>query len=335
VITQDFDELTGSAMSFVSRPLQLFTLIYLFAATGLTPARATPLKVPPEAAQAMDKIYSGDPQGAIAILRTLQVSQPENPIGFLLEAEAAWWKIYCDNTEVKYGMVDAWKRGKKTEDETYLTLADKVISLSQAQIAKSNSAEMHLYAGNGYALKARMYALRGENRAVAHAGVAARTEFLRALEIDPQMADATAGLGLYNYYVDSLSSAVKVLRFFMGIPGGDRNEGIRQMRVGIDHGVISSVPMRFYLAKNLRNFDREYEQALTVAQPLGSRYPQNPAFQLLLGNLSVELGRTESASRYFRAAVQASEAPREGCASCSVCKAHVHEVINSFLADHR
>jgi hypothetical protein len=323
-------------MSFAGRPfwpLQLCSLILLLANAGFASAKAAPLKLPPEATQAMDKIYSGDPQGAIVIVRNLQMSQPENPLGFLLEAEAAWWLIYCDNSEVRYGMIDAWKRGKRAADESYFELADKVIILSQAQIAKSDSAEMHLYAGNGYALKARLYVLRGENRAVAHAGVSARAEFLRALEIDPEMADATAGLGLYNYYVDSLPSAVKILRFFMGIPGGDRDEGIRQMQVGIDHGVLSQVEMRFLLAKNLRTFDREYAQALVVANPLGTRHPQNPMFQLLLGNLNAELGHAEKASEHFRAAVQASEVEHKDCSACSICKTHVREIADAFLAE--
>jgi tetratricopeptide (TPR) repeat protein len=292
-------------------------------------------RLPPEAVQAMDRIYAGDPQAAIVILRHLEQSQPQNPLAFLLEGEAAWWQIYCDNAEVRYGMIDAWKRGKKTEDEKYLELTDKIIELSQAQIVKSNSAEMHLYAGNGYALKARMYALRGENRAVAHAGVAARAEFIRALEIDPQMADATGGLGLYNYYVDSLSSAVKVLRFFMGIPGGNRDEGIRQMQIAIDRGVISQVEMRFYLAKNLRNFDRDYGQAIVIAKPLAVRYLGNPVFQLLMGNLNAELGRPEKASEYFRLAVEASSADQQDCSACSTCKNQVRKIANSFLAQQQ
>src|SRR5580704_10192967 len=201
------------------------------------PARAGDIKLPPEVILAMDKMYSGDPDGAIAILRNLEQSQPENPLPVLLEGEARWWKIYCANLEVRYGMVDAWKRGKKPEDDAFLLLADKVIDLAHVQITKSDTADMHFYAGMGFALKVRLEVLRGENRAVARAGVAARSEFLRALALDPQMPDATAGLGLYNYYVDSLSTSVKILRFFMGIPGGSRSEGIRQMQIGIDHGV--------------------------------------------------------------------------------------------------
>jgi len=294
------------------------------------PLAARSSQLPPEAVQAMEKIYAGDTQGAISIVHALQASQPENPLPVLLEAEAVWWQIYCQNSSVKYGMIDAWKRGKKPEDEAYFALADKVIDLSQAQLAKSNSAEMHFYAGSGYALKARLLALEGEGRAVAHAGVSARTEFLRALEVDPNYADATAGLGLYNYYVDSLSSAVKILRFFMGIPGGGRREGIRQMQVGIDRGVLGPVPMRFYLAKNLRNFDRQYEEAAAIAEPLTVRYPQNSVFQLLLGNLNTELGRTEKAAQYFQAATHHSLI-HENCAACSTCDTRVREIARSFL----
>ena len=301
------------------------------------PARAGEIKLPPEAVQAMDKMYSGDPDAAIAILRNLEQSQPENPLAFLLEGEARWWKIYCANLEIKYGMIDAWKRGKKPEDEAFLLLADKVVDLAHAQIAKSDTADMHFYAGMGFALKVRLDVLRGENRAVAHAGVVARSEFLRALELDPQMADATAGLGLYNYYVDSLSTTVKILRFFMGIPGGSRTEGIRQMQIGIDRGVVTPVEMRFHLARNLRTFDYQYERAIMVAQPLVERYPGNPVFQLLLGNLNAEMGHPIKTAEHFQAALKISSQPaaadwRAACLSCPTCFTRVQEIAKAFLS---
>lgn len=307
--------------------------VTLFAAT---PARAGEIKLPPEAIQAMDKMYSGDPDAAIAILRNLEQSQPANPLPVLLEGEARWWKIYCSSLEIKYGMIDAWKRGKKPEDDAFLLLADKVIDLAHAQIAKSDTADMHFYAGMGLALKVRLEVLRGENRAVAHYGVAARAEFLRALELDPQMADATAGLGLYNYYVDSLSTTVKILRFFMGIPGGNRTEGIRQMQIGIDHGVVTPTEMRFHLARNLRTFDYQYQRAIEVAQPLVQRYPGNPIFQLLLGNLNTELGRPAKAAEHFQAALKIADQPATAdccspCPSCPTCSARVREIAKSFL----
>jgi tetratricopeptide (TPR) repeat protein len=323
----------------ISRHHLAFTLFFTsFAALlAVAPARANETKLPPEAVQAMDKMYSGDPDGAIAILHNLEQSQPEKPLAFLLEGEARWWKIYCANLEIKYGMIDAWKRGKKPEDEAFLLLADKVIDLAHRQITQSDSAEMRFYAGMGFALKVRLEVLRGENRAVAHAGVAARAEFLRALELDPQMPDATAGLGLYNYYVDSLSTTVKILRFFMGIPGGNRAEGIRQMQIGIDHGVVTPVEMRFHLARNLRSFDYQYERAIVVAQPLVERYPGNPVFLLLLGNLNAKMARPLKSAEYFQAALKISSQPaaadwRAVCSSCPTCFTRVREIARAFLS---
>jgi hypothetical protein len=217
-------------------------------------ARAGDIAIPPEAAQAMDKIYGGDPDSAIPIAQSLQQAQPDHPLGYLLEAEADWWKFYCAACEIKWGMVDAWRRAKDSGDDAYLALADKVIHLAQMRLAKSDTAEMHVYAGIGAGLKARLYSLRGENRNVARSGVSSRAEMLRALQLDPEMPDAIAGLGFYNYYVDTLSSAVKILRFLMGIPGGSKEEGIRQMEIGMDRGVLLAADSRFYLAKNLRTF---------------------------------------------------------------------------------
>jgi tetratricopeptide (TPR) repeat protein len=288
-------------------------------------AAAEKLTLPPEITQAMETMNDGDPDGAIQIARDFEQAHPENPLGYLLENEARWWKIYCGACEIKFGMVNPAKGNKRREDEAYFAIADKAIRLAEAQIAQSETAELHLYAGIAWALKAQLYGLRGENRNTAHAGVAARTEFIRTLELDPRMADAQVGLGLYNYYVDTLSSFVKFLRFFMGIPGGNKAEGIRQLETGMKDGVLMAAEARFYLAKNLRTYDQQYEKALAIAEPLVAKYPHNPVFLLLFGNLDVELGRNGKASEYFSAAAGLS-IPDPACA------ARVREIANTFLA---
>jgi tetratricopeptide (TPR) repeat protein len=267
------------------------------------PAKCAPsLNPPPVAMEGLRLLYSGDPDAAIEQFRQLQAQSPDDPLGFLLEAEGLWWKIYCDSAEFKWGMIDAWHRQKLQSDVAYLQLADKAIALAEARLKQADSAEMHLDAGLGYALKTRLYSLRDERRAEARAGVRAREQFLRALALDPNLADADTGLGLYNYYVDTLSAIAKILRFFMGIPGGGKTEGLRQLRHAAEHGVITSAEARFYLAKNLRNFDRDYEQALQVMEPLAAQYPSNAIFQLFLGDLNAKLGRRERAAAHYRAA---------------------------------
>lgn len=287
-------------------------------------ARAGEITLPPEAIQAMADIYAGNPDAAIPIAQSIQENEPDHPLGYLLEAEADWWNIYCAACEIKWGMVDDFSHGKRPTHGAYIKLADKVIANAKAQLAESETAEMHLYAGLGYALKARVYDERDEHRNVARAGVAARTEFLRALQLDPDLADATAGLGFYNYYVDTLSPIVKVLRFFMGIPGGNKETGIRQMKDGAQNGVLFAVDTRYYLAKNLRTFDLKYADALEIAQPLLDKYPHNAIFLLLAGNLNAELGRKDQAAGLFRDALAVPIA-NESCA------ARVKDLANAFL----
>jgi len=302
-----------------------FPFLLFIASFIASPALAGNITLSPDAARALDQTYSGDPDAAIATARAIERSQPDSPVGYLLEGEAQWWKMYCAACAMQWGMLDAWKRPKASEDDAYLAVSHHAIDLAHAQIAKSETAEMHLYAGLGYALDARLRGLRDEHRATARAGVAARAEFLRALELDPDIADATAGLGLYNYYIDSLSGIVKMLRFFMGIPGGNKEEGIRQMHVGIDHGVFLAVDSRFYLAKNLRTYDQRYADAIDIAEPLATRYPRNPVFVLLLANLNQQLGRNAKAAEYFHAALLLSP-PHAACA------ARVHDLATSSLA---
>jgi tetratricopeptide (TPR) repeat protein len=156
----------------------------------------------------------------------------------------------------------------------------------------------------GYALKARLYGLRGESRATARAGVRAREHFTEALKLDPQLLDAKTGLGLYNYYVDTLSAMARVLRFFMGIPGGSKREGIKQLEEAMLGAELSAAEARFYLAKNLRNYDRDYARSVGLMQPLLQQHPANPLFHLIHGDMLAKLARNDQAAAAYRRAIE-------------------------------
>jgi tetratricopeptide (TPR) repeat protein len=155
--------------------------------------------------------------------------------------------------------------------------------------------------------------------------VRAREHLLHAVAMNPDLADADFGLGLYNYYIDTLSAAARVLRFFMGIPGGSKREGIRQLQHAIDEGVLLPANARFYLAINLHNYDQQYEQALLVISPLAEKYPSNPLFQLARGDLFAKLGRKQQARASYRAAEAAASTDDE-------CHKHVRELVRASLA---
>lgn len=288
-------------------------------------AGAQELRVPPEVTAAADRIYSGDFAGGRAAALSLQEEQPEHPIGYLLEGEALWWKIWCTSAEFKYGMTYPRHRAKLAADRHYLELAAKATALAEKKIAQRDSAEMEFYAGMGDALASRLYGLRGEGRSTARAGVRAREHLLRAISLDADLADADFGLGLYNYYIDTLSAAARVLRFFMGIPSGSKKEGIRQLQHAIDQGILVPPEARFYLAINLHNYDQQYERALEIISPLTEKYPSNALFQLASGDLFAKLGRKEKARDCYRAAQAALPGDPD-------CRQHLLDLVRASVA---
>ena len=172
------------------------------------------------------------------LARRLEAARPEHPLGYLIEADVLWWKIYCKWSERKYNTIDAWSHSRPAEpqDDAELALADKVTRLAEAGIAKSDTAEMELYAGLGYASRARLLGLRYEKMPVARAGVEARKHLLRCLELDPNMADANLGLGLYNYYVDTLSPWRRCCAFSWAFREWDKRVGLRQLETASTKG---------------------------------------------------------------------------------------------------
>jgi tetratricopeptide (TPR) repeat protein len=297
----------------------LFLLAFL-----VSPARSAKLIPPPEAPAILEKIYSFDLDGAKDAAKRMQQERPTHPLGYLLEAEALWWRIWCTSAEFKYGMTDARRRAKRESDQHYLDLAATASSLATAQLQQGDSAEMQFYAGMADAAAARLYGLRGETRNTARFGVRAREHFLRVKVLDPGLADSDLGLGLYNYYVDTLSAMARILRFFMGIPGGSKQEGVRLLQHAIADGVLTSSVARFYLAMNLHRYDQQYERALAVIGPLTEQYPANPLFQLARGDLLAKLARKQQALLCYRAA---SAAPLRD----SECQARIQQLVRASI----
>ena len=222
-------------------------------------------------------------------------------------------------------MSDVRRRPKLQADQHYFELSARALSLAEAQIKQNESAEMQFYVGMAEASAARLYGLRGENRNTARSGVRGREHLLRAKALDPDLADTDLGLGLYNYYVDTLSSLARILRFFMGIPGGSKQEGVRLLEQAAAQGVLTSNVARFYLALNLHRYDQQYEKALRVLVPLVEKYPANPLFQLARGDLYAKLGRKQQASASYRAASVAAVQNEE-------CQSHVRELVRTSIA---
>ena len=239
-------------------------LVALFLTRRSSPQRET-RSVPPAANPVVNQIYSGDLTGAIDGSHHFQQEHPDHPLGYLLEAETLWWKIWCTSAEFRYGMSYPRHRAKLPADQHYLDLAAKASRSPRPTSPHGARPPRKCNSTRAWATRSwHASTACAEKRAMPpRAGVRARERLLRAMAIDPDLADADIGLGLYNYYADTLSVMARVLRFFMGIPGGSKEEGIRSWSAPSTKGFLLRPKLastwRSVFTTTIRSTSKPYE----------------------------------------------------------------------------
>ncbi len=251
----------------------------------------------------LDLMMDGNLDGAIAVFKGIQKSDPESPVGYLLEADATWWRIYYATANLVDPDVFAATDLPTTEyDAHFDDLLNITIAKSEARIRSNQDvARSYLYEGMAYALRARLTGLRDKDLPTARAGKKMRKLLLKALELDPNLTDAYLGVGIYNYFVDTLSAIVKILRWFIGLPGGSRVEGLKQMQLAAEKGDLTRAEAKFYLAKDYsRPNERQFERSKQLFQELEREYPHNPLWPLVISSLDCRMGQVEKCDAGYR-----------------------------------
>lgn len=184
----------------------------------------------------------------------------------VMAAVATWWRIQLDPENRRF-------------DEEFRRLADAAVASTAAWTEREpRRAEAWLYAGAAYGVRVQWRVLRGERMAAARDGARIKSALERALAIDPALHDAYVGIGLYHYYADVAPAAAKVLRWLLLLPGGDRDEGLREMLAARDRGELMRGEADYQLHLLYLWYERKPGLALDLLRGLRRRYPRNPLF---------------------------------------------------------
>jgi hypothetical protein len=263
----------------------------------------------PAARQGLDTLMNGDPDEAIKTFHTIEVQFPDSPLGYLLDADATWWKIYLTTAKlVDPDVFDVLISSSSPYDSHFHDLIDVAIRKARAKIrAHQDEARNELFEGLAYALRARFYGLRDSDFSTARAAKRMRTLLLSAREAEPSLVDADAGLGLYNYFVDTLPTIIKMLKFLIGLPPGSRERGLSQLQNAATNGEWVRAEAKFYLAKDYsRPTEMEYAKSLQLFQELAQEYPRNLLWKLLAGTLQVRMGHAQLGETAYREVLKES-----------------------------
>ena len=242
----------------------------------------------PVVARAYDLILDGDFDGLAKALP--ETCPPAPQVACLgLEALSLWWQIQLDPESTAL-------------DAPFIAQVNAAIAEAERLTkATPDSAEAWFYLGAAYGVRAQFRVHRGERLAAARDGKRIKESLEKALAIDPGMHDAEFGIGMYRYYADIAPAFFRFLRFLFLMPGGDREDGLRQLERAASSGVLVRGEAQFQIHILYLWYEKKPAEALAIIRDLQQRYPRNP----LLRQIEAEI-----LDKYFHdpaASLRASE----------------------------
>jgi len=190
-----------------------------------------------------------------------------------LEALSLWWQIQLDPES-------------RVLDAAFLAKTNQAIAEAERMTAaEPNRAEGWFYLGAAYGVRAQWRVLRVERLSAARDGKRIKEALERALALDPGMHDAEFGVGMYRYYADVAPAVLRFLRFLLLMPGGNRVEGLQQLERAASQGQLVRGEAQFQIHVLYLWYENKWREALDLIRALQRRYPHNPLFLQIEGEI--------------------------------------------------
>jgi len=101
--------------------------------------------------------------------------------------------------------------------------------------------------------------------------------------------------------VDTLPTIVKLLRWIIGLPGGDRERGLQEIEYAAKHGELTHGEALFYLAKDYsRSSENQLARSLELFRQLRTQYPRNGLWTMMVGSLEIRMGHAKEGEALYR-----------------------------------
>ena len=291
-------------------------VIAILLGMGTCHAVAQPLDVPPPFQEGLQQVRNGKYHQALETSKALRSAFPQHPLAVLIAVEAYWGMIYCQTGHITPTEIRNVTDLKTSPyDNDFFQSAQSALQLSQQMRLKpESSAAGALYAGLAHAAMARLYALRAQSLKSVTEAKQMRADLMDAIAKDPDLApDAFLGLGSYNYYTDALSSLLKVFRWVLGIPAGDRQQGLAELRTASEHAVLWNDEAKYELARIYAVMEYRYADALPLFKDLAERHPENPIYALFVSYQAEKVGQRSIAIEYCQRAADAAAKMEADC----------------------
>ncbi len=278
---------------------------------AFTPAPGAALSESARLATAYDTILQARFDDARAELARACPPAPMAACDALREV-AIWWEIQQDQSS----------RALDARMESAATTA--VASATRWTEREPTRAEAWFYLAGAYAPLSQWRVLRGERLAAARDGKRIKDALERSLALDNTLQDAWFGVGLYHYYADVAPAGLKLLRFLLLLPGGDRTKGLEEMLRARDHGALLRGEADYQLHWLYLWYEHDPGRALQLLRGLDARYPSNPLFLERIASVEHEYASDHDASsRSWEQLLDRAQSGRTAAATLAIARGRV------------
>jgi tetratricopeptide (TPR) repeat protein len=202
----------------------------------------------------------------------------------VLEVVALWWEIQLD------------PNNRRLDDRFEAAAADAIRAGEQWTTREPQRAEAWFYLAGARAPLVQWRVLRGQRLQAAREGKSIKDALERALALDPTLQDAHFGIGLYHYYADVAPAALKMLRWLLLLPGGDRAQGLREMLQARNAGELLRGEADYQLHWLYFWYEEKPAAGLALLERLDRQYPSNPLFLQRIAEVQHEYFHDHAAS---------------------------------------
>ena len=224
---------------------------------------------------------------------------------------------------------DYWRLLLNPEDTSHdaalLARINGAIGAAEAWVAREpKRAEAWFYLGGAYGTRVLLRGLRGQYLSAARDGKRIHDCLQLAISLDPSLADAYFGLGLYHYYAAIAPRAARILSMLMFLPGGDRAGGLKEMEQTRSKGMLLRGEADYQLHLIYLWYEKQHATALRLIEGLHARYPNNPIFHLRLADVQGNyLRHHQAAVQTYRSMLEAARTGRITSAAQSEVEARL------------
>ncbi len=221
--------------------------------------------------QGLDAAYSLDFERSASLFSEAARLEPGHPAGPFFLASLQWLE-YSQNADVP-GTVDALEPKFDRSMDQALERARKMYATNH------DDPEANFYLGACYGMKGRWLLLKYKWIRAAHYGFKGYKYLQRTIALNPEYYDAYLGMGMYDYYSDTLPT---ILRFAANLMvRGDKQRGLRYIETTLTKGHYSVTEAKIFLVGILSAYEKQPDKALQIVLELRRQKPENLFFLLM------------------------------------------------------